>query len=79
MQDLPLKVGTELRTKIDGLISEAGVDKVRFKEFLCKIKKIGKQFGNPSLSTMTVANAESMIKNWDKTMGAFSSWIDKQS
>jgi hypothetical protein len=77
--ELPLQVGTGLRTKIDGLIDGAGIDKKLFKDFLFEIRKIGKQFGNPSLSTMSIANAESMVKNWDKTLTTFSLWVDKKS
>lgn len=75
----PLAVGTELRTKVDSLIEEAGIDKKEFKAWLFKVKKIDKKFGNPSLSTMSIQTAESMIAVWPQTMKAFSLWMDKQN
>lgn len=75
----PLAVGTELRTKVDGLIADAGIDKSLFKEWLSEIGKIGKTFGNPSLSTMTVSDAEKMIAAWEKTSATFGQWVDKRN
>lgn len=75
----PLAVGTELRTKVDGLIQEAGIDSKEFKVWLLGRKSIGEKFSNPSLSTMSVATAESMIAVWPQTMKAFSLWVDKKT
>jgi hypothetical protein len=74
-----LPVGTELRTKVDGLIADAGIDTKEFKAWLCSLKKINKKFGNPSLSTMSVKTAESMIAVWPQTMKAFNLWMDKRA
>ena len=74
----PLAVGTELRTKIDGMISEAGIDAKDFKAYLFDKKKIGKKFGNPSLSLMSIETAKAMIEVWPQTMKAFSLWVDKR-
>jgi len=75
----PLAVGTELRTKIDGMISEAGIDAKDFKAYLFEKKKIGKKFGNPSLSLMSIETAKAMIEVWPQTMKAFSLWVDKKT
>lgn len=74
-----IPVGTELRTKVDGLIESAGIDKKEFKQWLAEKGKIGKKFGNPSLSTMSVENAQKMVAAWDKTLAAFNLWVDKKT
>ncbi len=75
----PLAVGTELRTKIDGLIDEAGIDKKDFKAWLFSIKKVSKKFGNPSLSSMSIKDAESLVKNWSAALAKFNSYIDQKN
>jgi hypothetical protein len=75
----PLAVGTELRIRIDGLIDEAGIDKKDFKAWLFSIKKVSKKFGNPSLSSMSIKDAESMVKNWSAALAKFNSYIDQKN
>jgi len=75
----PLATGTELRTKVDGLIAESGIDPKEFKAWLCEKKHIGKKFGNPSLSTMQVEFATKMIGAWPGTLKAFNLWVDKKT
>lgn len=75
----PLPVGTELRTRVDGLIEESKIDKQEFKAWLSEKGKIGKKFGNPSLSTMSIENAEKMVATWEKVMQAFSKWVDAKN
>jgi hypothetical protein len=74
----PLATGTELRTKVDGLISEAGIDPKDFKAWLCEKKHIGKKFGHPSLSSMSTDFAAKMIDAWPQTLKAFNLWMDKK-
>jgi hypothetical protein len=75
----PLAVGTELRTKVDGLIAEAGIDAKLFKKWLHVGKHIQEKFGHPSLSTMPVDFAQKLIDNWKPTLKSFSLWVDKHN
>ncbi len=75
----PLPVGTELRTRVDGMIADNGIDAKEFKAWLASIGKIGKKYGNPSLSTMKVKDAEAMLTSWEKTVKAFNLYIDKKA
>jgi hypothetical protein len=75
----PLPVGTELRTKVDGLIADAGIDAKEFKAWLAACKKVGVKFGHPSLSTMKVKDAEAMVAKWDATVKAFNLYVDKKN
>jgi len=76
----PLPVGTELRTKVDALIDAAGIDKREFKAWLCAVKKrIEKKFGNPSLSTMSIENANLMVAKWKDVVKEFNLYLDKKN
>ena len=75
----PLAVGTELRTKVDGLIADEGLDAKLFKVWLLEKKKIGKKFGNPSLSSMSIAEAQKMVSKWVDVKTAYSQWIDQRN
>lgn len=74
-----LPVGTELRTRVDGMIADNGIDAKEFKAWLASIGKIGKKYGNPSLSTMSIEAAENMVKKWDATVKAFNLYVDKKN
>jgi len=75
----PLAVGTELRTKVDGLIAEAGIDTKELKVWLFGAKKIKTKFGHPSLSSMSVDEANKMVEKWPEVVKKFNLWIDKQN
>lgn len=78
-EPFPLKIGTELRTKIDSVIDEAGIEKKAFLKWLIALGKINEYDGQPELASMTIESAKSMLSKWEQSKTAFSRWLDKQN
>jgi hypothetical protein len=67
-----------LKAKIEAMISEAGISRDFFKQWLFTLNKIGTINDAPSLNTMTVESAKAMIDKWAATVAAYNKWVKTQ-
>jgi hypothetical protein len=76
----PLLVsGSALHKTIEGLIVQYEINRDIFKQWLMEKKKIGLKDDRPSLSTMKLSDANSMVIKWNPTVTSFQKWLSKQS
>ncbi len=75
-QAKPLDTKSPLHKKIEALISEAGIDREIFKEWLGCISWIKEKEGRLSLSTLSEKNAKSLVDKWDSAQKTFNAYVD---
>lgn len=63
-----------LHKKIEALISEAGIDREKFKEWLYSIGKIELKGDKPSLSTMSEQSASALVDKWSTVITKYNAW-----
>ena len=69
------------KKRLEMLISQEGIDREGFKEWLYSMKMIGLKDGKPSLSTMTEGCAKGLAdkEKWNEAMQKFNSYIDQKN
>ena len=84
--DIPLETenallvpGSTLHRTIEGLIVEYQIEREIFKQWLISKNKIGFKDERPSLSTMSLVDANNMVLKWNPTVMAYNKWLLKQS
>jgi len=70
--------GSDLHKQIEAKIGEAGINRELLKQYLFDKGKIGIKDDRPSLTTMTIENAEKMIKAWGAVLRSYEEWRMKQ-
>lgn len=73
-ETLPLAPGTAIREKVDKAIKEAKIDPRQFLQWLENGGKVKTVAGMVDLGTMSVTDADKMLRMWDATITAFNIW-----
>ena len=84
--DIPLETenallvpGSTLHKTIEGLIIEYQINRELFKSWLVAKNKIGFKDERPSLSTMSVEDANKMVLKWNQVITSYQKFLRKQS
>ena len=84
--DIPLETenallvpGSTLHKTIEGLIVEYQINRELFKSWLVAKNKIGFKDERPSLSTMSVEDANKMVLKWNQVITSYQKFLKRQS